>query len=39
MRVLKLVASSRSYREISRQLGISKNTILDIVKRSRTAAV
>jgi DNA invertase Pin-like site-specific DNA recombinase len=38
-RVLELVASGRSYREMSRQLGISKNTILDIVKRSRTAAV
>jgi len=36
-RVLALVASGRSYREIGRQLGISKNTVLDIVKRSRAA--
>jgi DNA invertase Pin-like site-specific DNA recombinase len=36
-RVLALVASGRSYREIGRQLGISKNTVLDIVKRCRAA--
>ena len=34
-RVLKLVAAGQSYREISHRLGISKNTVLDIVKRDR----
>ena len=31
--VLKLVGEGQSYREISHRLGLSKNTILDIVKR------
>ncbi|MGH9866158.1 MAG: recombinase family protein [Candidatus Acidiferrales bacterium] len=35
-RVLQLVESGQSYREISHRLGISKNTVLDIVKRDRT---
>ena len=35
-KVLKLVAEGQSYREIShRRLGLSKNTVLDIVKRNR----
>ncbi|SAL06189.1 resolvase domain-containing protein [Caballeronia calidae] len=34
-KVLGLVAAGHSYREIGRQLGISKNTVLDIVKRAR----
>ena len=34
-RVLKLVSDGQSYWEISRRLGISKNTVLDIVKRDR----
>ena len=34
-RVLKLVGEGQSYREISHRLGISKNTVLDIVKRDR----
>ncbi len=34
-RVLKLVSDGQSYWEISRWLGISKNTVLDIVKRDR----
>ncbi len=34
-RVLKLVGDGQSYREISHRLGISKNTVLDIVKRDR----
>ncbi len=34
-RVLKLVKSGQSYREISHRLGSSKNTVLDIVKRER----
>ena len=38
-RVLKLVAAGQSYREISHRLGISKNTVLDIVKRDRAAKV
>jgi putative DNA-invertase from lambdoid prophage Rac len=34
-RVLALVAAGRSYRLISRELGLSKNTVLEIVKRNR----
>ena len=37
-KVLKLVAAGQSYRQIGRQLDISKNTVLDIVKRNRNAA-
>jgi putative DNA-invertase from lambdoid prophage Rac len=36
-RVLQLVGAGQSYREISYRLGISKNTVLDIVKRNRAA--
>lgn len=34
-KVLQLVAAGQSYREISHRLGISKNTVLGIVKRDR----
>ena len=34
-RVVQAVADGRSYRWIARDLKISKNTVLDIVKRSR----
>ena len=34
-KVLGLVAAGRSYRLISRELGLSKNTVLEIVKRNR----
>jgi transposase len=34
-KVLKLVDEGQSYREISHRLGLSKNTVLDIVKRNR----
>jgi putative DNA-invertase from lambdoid prophage Rac len=34
-KVLKFVEAGQSYREISHRLGISKNTVLDIVKRDR----
>jgi putative DNA-invertase from lambdoid prophage Rac len=34
-KVLELVAEGQSYREISHRLGLSKNTVLDIVKRDR----
>jgi putative DNA-invertase from lambdoid prophage Rac len=34
-KVLALVAVGRSYRLISRELGLSKNTVLEIVKRNR----
>ena len=34
-KVLKLVAEGQSYRESSHRLGLSKNTVLDIVKRDR----
>ncbi len=37
-KVLALVAEGRSYRLIGRQLGLSKNTVNDIVKRSRIDA-
>ena len=37
VRVLKLVGEGQSYREIGRRLGLSKNTVLDIVKRDREA--
>jgi putative DNA-invertase from lambdoid prophage Rac len=36
-KVLQLVGAGQSYREISRRLGLSKNTVLDIVKRDRAA--
>jgi putative DNA-invertase from lambdoid prophage Rac len=34
-KLLKLVGEGQSYRAISHRLGLSKNTILDIVKRDR----
>ena len=34
-KVLALVADGRSYRRIARELGLSKNTVLEIVKRNR----
>jgi DNA invertase Pin-like site-specific DNA recombinase len=37
-KVLALVAEGQSYRLIGRQLGLSKNIVADIVKRSRTAS-
>jgi len=36
-KVLALVKAGRSYREIARQLNLSKNTVLGIVKRAREA--
>jgi putative DNA-invertase from lambdoid prophage Rac len=36
-KVLKLVDEGHSYREISHRLGLSKNTVLDIVKLNRAA--
>ncbi len=35
-KVLALVAQGRSYCLIGREVGLSKNTVADIVKRSRT---
>lgn len=35
-RVLRLRAEGRSYREIARELRLSKNTVMDIVKRAST---
>jgi DNA invertase Pin-like site-specific DNA recombinase len=35
-RVLALVATGHSYRQVGRPLNISKNTVLDIVKRAYT---
>jgi len=37
-KVLALIAKGRSYRLIGRELGLSKNTVADIVKRNRAAA-
>ena len=37
-RVLRAVGEGRSYRWIARDVGISKNTVLAIVKRSRSTA-
>jgi transposase-like protein len=37
-KVLTLVTKGRSYRLIGRELGLSKNTVAGIVKRSRTAS-
>jgi DNA invertase Pin-like site-specific DNA recombinase len=37
-KVMALVANGRSYRLIGRELGLSKNTVLAIVKRHRVAA-
>ena len=36
-KALALVAQGRSYRLIGRELGLSKNTVADIVKRKRAA--
>ena len=36
-KVLALVAQGRSYRLIGRELGLSKNTVADVVKRSRAS--
>ena len=38
-KVLALVAQGRRYRRIGRELGLSKNTAADIVKRSRAAGL
>ena len=35
-RVMALVATGRSYRLVAREVGLSKNTVADIVKRHRT---
>ena len=37
-KVLALVGKGRSYRLIGRELGLSKNTVADIIKRARVAA-
>ncbi len=37
-KVLALVAQGRSYRLIAREVGLSKNTVTGIVKRSRTSS-
>lgn len=36
-RVLRLCAQGQSYREIARELHLSKNTVIDIVKRASAA--
>ena len=36
-KVLALVAAGQSYRQIGRQLDLSKNTVLEIVKRERAS--
>ena len=37
-KVLALIGQGRSYRLVGRELGLSKNTVADIVKRDRAAA-
>ena len=37
-KVLALVTQGRSYRLIGRELGLSKNTVADIVRRKRAAS-
>ena len=37
-KVLALIAQGRSYRLIGREVGLSKNTVADIVKRNRITA-
>jgi putative DNA-invertase from lambdoid prophage Rac len=37
-KVLSLVAQGRSYRLIGRELGLSKNTVADIVRRTRVSS-
>ena len=37
-KVMALVTQGRSYRLVGREVGLSKNTVADIVKRSRTAS-
>lgn len=37
-KVLALIALGRSYRLIGREVGLSKNTVADIVKRNRITA-
>lgn len=37
-KVVALIEEGRSYRWIARDLSISKNTVMDIVKRARDAA-
>jgi hypothetical protein len=37
-KVLALVGNGRSYRLIGRELGLSKNTVAEIVKRSRVTS-
>lgn len=37
-KVLALIAEGRSYRRIARELGLSKNTVLEIVKRNRASS-
>jgi len=36
-KVLALIAQGRSYRLVGREVGLSKNTVTDIVKRNRAA--
>lgn len=37
-KVVALIEEGRSYRWIARELGISRNTVMDIVKHARDAA-
>ena len=38
-KVLALIAEGRSYRRIAREIGLSKNTVLEIAKRNRVSSV
>jgi DNA invertase Pin-like site-specific DNA recombinase len=37
-KVLALIAQGRSYRLVGREIGLSKNTVAEIVKRNRAAS-
>ena len=38
-KVLALIDQGRSYHLVSREVGLSKNTVADIVKRSKSASI
>jgi DNA invertase Pin-like site-specific DNA recombinase len=38
-KVLALVGQGRSYRLVGREVGLSKNTVADIIKRNRPGAI
>ena len=39
LKVLALIAEGRSYRLVGREVGLSKNTVAEIVKRKRASSI